>query len=37
MFWYWYNVQKRMAAHRHAMVGMNPTMHKLLMRMFYPL
>ena len=37
MLWFWYCAHKRAANYRHDMVGMNPAMHRLLMRMFYPL
>ena len=37
MLWYWYYTNKRWANQRHAMAGMDPALHKLLMRMFYPL
>ena len=40
MFWFWYQTyqaNKRWATYRHAAVGMPPALHKLLMRMVYPL
>jgi hypothetical protein len=37
MLWFWYCTNKRWAEQRHAMMGVNPTVHRLLMRMFYPL
>ena len=40
MFWFWYRTyqaNKFWADYRHTAVGMDPTLHKLLMRTFYPL
>lgn len=37
MLWFWYCTNKRWAENRHAMLGMNPALHKALMRLFYPI